>query len=256
MRATTSSVSLRSGRFEKRIVLTIVAGQLIGLSISTLLLTGFHPSDASLSTALGIALSVVGIGLAIKESMSRTSKRRYPIGMRLVALLIGGAISAIAVTYTSVGGGVITYLVLAFSYPDLDAPTLIGVDVTASLTLCTIASIETIATGRGEASLMALIAIGGLLGCIVGERVKKKVPSRPLKKLIAVVIGAVGLFYLAKRGLVVLAVILALSLIALTTIARRIPIGNDEEEADMVLGNSKNQLPKSHFTKDQLKVRP
>ncbi|MDA8026149.1 MAG: sulfite exporter TauE/SafE family protein [Actinomycetota bacterium] len=221
MRATTSLLNIRLGRVAKGILTPLVVGQLCGLGISAAFLSGIHLSDAALNVILGFTLSLIGSALALKEFVNRTSEKEYRFTVTHLLLFIGGTVSALTVAFTSVGGGIVTYLVVAIAFPKLDPKSVIAVDATAGLILSILASIETIATGRGDVVVMALIAAGGLIGCVGGERIKEKISSHILKEAIAITISAIGIIYLVRSGALIPAIILGGGYLIVLTVQRK-----------------------------------
>ena len=224
MRATTSLLNIRLGRVPRKILVPLVTGQILGLCLSATFLRYARLSNNELNLTLGVTLSLIGSALALKEFVNSKSERDHPLAITSLLLLAGGAISAVTVAFTSVGGGVITYLAVAIAFPRLDSKSLIAIDATAGLVLSVLASIETIATGRGDATYMSLIGVGGLIGCLGGERIKERISSHLLKEMIALTIGTIGVVYLIKSDALALASIVSVGFVAVLLIRRGNPL--------------------------------
>nr|MDA8276881.1 sulfite exporter TauE/SafE family protein [Actinomycetota bacterium] len=161
-------------------------------------LANIHLSNSTTDIVLGFTLSLIGCSLALKEFIKTKGERSLRKLTSYALLFLGGSISGLAVAFTSVGGGVITYIAVALAFPKLDTKSVIAIDATAGLMLSILASIEVISTGRGDAAVMVIIAAGGLLGCIGGEKIKGKVSSHLIKEAIAITVSFIGLIYLFR----------------------------------------------------------
>jgi hypothetical protein len=141
--------------------------------------------------------SAVG-GLALRE---KPFSPHYftPAGIAAIAAfqLVVGVLMGV----TSVGGGSLVILSMVYLFR-MSAPEIVGSNIVIALLMATPASLTHLAIQRVNWRLLVLLLAGSLAGTPLGARAAMRVPDRPLKRVIAllVVVGAVATIGKAWSG--------------------------------------------------------
>jgi uncharacterized membrane protein YfcA len=93
---------------------------------------------------------------------------------------------------TSVGAGSIMAIILLLLYP-LSPAVIVGTDIVHATVLALVTGIAHIASGNVAFGLAGTLLIGSIPGVLIGSRVARYVPSKPLRLILAVMVTIVGL---------------------------------------------------------------
>ncbi len=176
---------------------------LAGVWFSTWLKHRYGDSIESTSAqVLGGALLFGCVGLAAK-----TILRAKDIGDgefvlarrdRISAVLIG-LVGGFIVGLTSVGTGVFFGLTMLVVFP-LKAHKIVGTDIFHAAALLYVAGFGHFIAGNVDFSTVGWLLIGSIPGVIVGSQLTLSIPERPLRGLLATVLGLSGLKLLNIPG--------------------------------------------------------
>jgi uncharacterized membrane protein YfcA len=174
--------------------------------------------ESTMGRVLGGALLFGCIGLVAKNFV--TSK---PIGDvdftlesrdRVAAVLIG-LFGGFVVGLTSVGSGVFFGLTLLVVFP-LRAHKVVGTDIFHAAALLYAAGIGHFIAGNVDMRTVGWLLLGSLPGVLVGGRLSLQVPDRPLRFVLALVLGLSGLKLVDVPGAgVAIVVLLAIGMAGL-----------------------------------------
>lgn len=180
-----------------------IPASLLGVATVEWIKRSFDPGvvNTILITVIGAVLLLVGGSLIFRTLMpehwlrqrqhmwdgeSKMSRRR-----RLYTVLFG-AIGGYLVGLTSVGSGSIMAIILLLLYP-LSPAVIVGTDIVHATVLSLVTGIAHLASGNVALGLVGTLLIGSIPGVLIGSRVARYVPAKPLRLLLAVMVTIVGL---------------------------------------------------------------
>ena len=146
------------------------------------------------TVAIGVALLLAAAGLLVestgfpKEAAEKGLSTRS--GCRLTVLL--GLLLGVLVSLTSVGVGAIGIVVLRHLYPRLPAVRLVGSDLAHAVPLTLLAGSGHWLIGDINWGLLGSLLIGSIPGVILASHCAHHVPDRALRRVLSVVLFAVG----------------------------------------------------------------
>jgi uncharacterized protein len=151
--------------------------------------------ESTMGRVLGGALLFGCVGLVAKNFVNSkpvgdedfTLERRD----RVAAILIG-LFGGFVVGLTSVGSGVFFGLTLLVVFP-LRAHKVVGTDIFHAAALLYVAGIGHFIAGNVDMGTVGWLLVGSLPGVLVGGRLSLQVPDRPLRFVLALVLGLSGL---------------------------------------------------------------
>jgi uncharacterized membrane protein YfcA len=118
-----------------------------------------------------------------KSPMSR-KRRMYTV--------LFGATGGYLVGLTSIGSGSVMAVLLLLLYPIAPA-IIVGTDVTHATVLSFVVGLAHMTQGNVNFALAGTLLIGGIPGVLVGSRLAPRIPSRPLKLVLACMLIFVGI---------------------------------------------------------------
>ena len=181
--------------------------------------------ESTLGQVLGGALLLGSIGLFAK-SFVRTkgaTDRAFILTHRdRVAGILIGLFGGFIVGLTSVGSGVFFGLTLLVVFP-LRAHKVVGTDIFHAAALLYVAGIAHWLNGNVDFGAVGWLLLGSIPGVVLGGRLTLSVPERPLRLLIAAVLGLSGLKLIDVPGasLIIVIAICAGAAAVLTYLGRR-----------------------------------
>lgn len=177
--------------------------------------------------ALGVAVSVAALGLAIRAYMRLVERARRRDGhlpplptekpvveIRKAATVALGAIAGVFVGMTSVGSGTIIIISLMALYPTLKANQLVGTDLVQAVPLVAAAAVAHILYGDFELSLTTSLLIGSVPGVIVGARISSRAPGGIIRRALAFILVASALKMFGVGNTMTAYILVALLLVA------------------------------------------
>jgi uncharacterized membrane protein YfcA len=176
---------------------------LLGVWLSTWLKHRYGASVDSISAnVLGGAL-IFGCAGLLAKSLVRA--REIADGAflltrrdRIAAVLIG-LFGGFVVGLTSVGSGTFFGLTMLVVFP-LRAHKIVGTDIFHAAALLYVAGLGHLVAGNVEVSTVGWLLIGSIPGVIVGSQLSLAIPERPLRMVLATVLGLSGLKLLDVPG--------------------------------------------------------
>jgi uncharacterized protein len=204
---------------------------LLGVWLTTWLKHRYGDGIESVSAqVLGGALVFGCIGLAAKTILR---SKEVPGGFRLtrrdrIAAIMIGIVGGFIVGLTSVGTGVFFGLTMLVVFP-LKAHKIVGTDIFHAAALLYVAGFGHFLAGNVDMTTVGWLLIGSIPGVLVGSQLTLAVPDRPLRGVLATVLGLSGLKLLNIPGTgLAIVVVLAVGVTALlvwigrqTWVARR-----------------------------------
>lgn len=197
-----SFVHNRQGGVQWRIALFLALGSVPSAALTTLALRHFGHDGNSVSTTvklgLGVMLMISAISILFRDHVSafvrRRSKTRWQ-GSEVAqnyATIVLGAVLGFLVTLTSVGAGALGAAALSLLYPRLSVHQVVGTDIAHAVPLTLVAGAGHMVLGTVDYWLLVSLLLGSLPGIWLGSRYCGRLPERPVRNLLALVLIIIG----------------------------------------------------------------
>jgi uncharacterized membrane protein YfcA len=169
---------------------------LIGVWLATQLEHAYGNGATSvMGQILGAALLFGCVGLVAKNFIGTKPLGDESFALsgrdRVAAFLIG-FFGGFIVGLTSVGSGVFFGLTLLVLFP-LRAHKVVGTDIFHAAALLYVAGVGHLVAGNVDMSIVGWLLLGSIPGVLIGGRLSLSVPERPLRFVLAGVLGLSGL---------------------------------------------------------------
>jgi uncharacterized membrane protein YfcA len=169
---------------------------LVGVWLATRLEHAYGNDVASvMGQILGAALLFGCVGLVAKNFIGTKPLGDESFALsgrdRMAAFLIG-FFGGFIVGLTSVGSGVFFGLTLLVLFP-LRAHKVVGTDIFHAAALLYVAGVGHLVAGNVDMSIVGWLLLGSIPGVLIGGRLSLSVPERPLRFVLAGVLGLSGL---------------------------------------------------------------
>jgi uncharacterized protein len=192
---------------------------LAGVWLSTWLKHRYGDSIESVSAqVLGGALVFGCVGLAAKTILKpKVVAEEWLVLTRRdrIAAVAIGLVGGFVVGLTSVGTGVFFGLTMLVVFP-LKAHKIVGTDIFHAAALLYVAGFGHFIAGNVDMSTVGWLLIGSIPGVVVGSQLTLSIPDRPLRGLLATVLGLSGLKLLNIPGTgLAIVIVLAVGMTAL-----------------------------------------
>jgi uncharacterized membrane protein YfcA len=105
--------------------------------------------------------------------------------------MFGGVLGAL-VAMSSVGAGAIGVTVLTLLYPRLPMARIVGSDIAHAVPLTFVAGLGHWMISSVDISVLGSLLLGSVPGILLGSYAALRVPERPLRWMLAVVLATVG----------------------------------------------------------------
>jgi len=178
----------RMGRVRYDIALRLLAGSIPAVILGGLLLRLIERDilNEYLTLLLGLVLmSSAAISMAKKEL-------NPPIRPRMYHLYVLGFAVGLTVQFTSVGAGVIVSFAL-INLARISPSEVVGISILYGLLLSLMSFVNYASIGSVDYRIAGILIPGSVLGVYAGTRISTRVESEKLKKVINLLIAAIGL---------------------------------------------------------------
>lgn len=149
-----------------------------------------------IKTALGYVLIIVAIATIIKTLFGQKFKQNTymekPLDQKVTVTIMVGVILGFIVGLTSVGSGSLFALAMLYLY-NLKASELVGTDIAHAFILVTVSGIIHMGLGNVNFMLVLNLLVGSIPGVILGSTLSAKVPVKPLRTFIGILILMSGI---------------------------------------------------------------
>ena len=156
--------------------------------------------DAVLTTAIAMVVVLAGVSLIVRNLMSSDPDKvgygawdgTSPMSLRRRTFTVClGALAGYLVGLTSIGSGTMVAIILLLLYP-LSSVLIVGTDVAHAMILSFVVGLAHAISGNVDFGLAGTLLIGGIPGALVGSRLARVVPGRPLRFLLAAMLIFIG----------------------------------------------------------------
>lgn len=145
---------------------------------------------------LGYILILVSISLIIRIFLDKKLRPNFiqlkTIEEKKWLTICIGALFGFTVGLTSIGAGSLFALAMLYFYR-VTATEIVGTDIAHAFLLVTVIGLLNISFGNVDYSLVFNLLIGSIPGVLIGSNLSAKVPAKPLKAVMALVILVSGL---------------------------------------------------------------
>lgn len=156
----------------------------------------FNNQEAVIKHALGYVLILVALATLVKTFMKgRFESNRIqlkPLEEKKTLTIAVGAVLGFMVGLTSIGSGSLFALVMLYLYR-MSPTELVGTDIAHAFFLVTAAGLMHAGIGNVDYLLMVNLLLGSIPGVIIGSTFSAKIPAKPLKAIMALMILISGL---------------------------------------------------------------
>lgn len=189
----------RQKTIDFKLVKLLAIGSIPGALIAILFMELYPPlhdiQETVVKHMLGIVLIVVALASIAKVWFSKLEENRWqakPLMEKRALTITIGIFLGFIVGMTSIGSGSLFALAMMFFYR-LGAAKLVGTDIVHAFFLVTAAGIVHAGFGNIDYGLAFNLLIGSVPGVIVGSSLSAKLPSKPLRTVMAAIILISGL---------------------------------------------------------------
>jgi uncharacterized membrane protein YfcA len=151
----------------------------------------FNNQEEIIKHALGYVLILVALTTLFKtfhkEKFESNSLQMKPLHEKKGLTIMVGAVLGFIVGLTSIGSGSMFALAMLYLYR-LKASELVGTDIAHAFLLVTAAGIMHAGIGNVDFMLMCNLLIGSVPGVVLGSSLSAKVPAKPLRTIMAIMI--------------------------------------------------------------------
>jgi uncharacterized membrane protein YfcA len=191
------------GLIDWQVVKRLWTGSL-SASALTLVWMRFYPIDDSsvelVKIIIAVAVIVTAIGLVFQRDLHtlgrhfRTTDGEQFKSVQAPLTVLAGVVLGVLVTLTSVGAGALGVVFLAYLYPlRLTTSRLIATDIVHAIPLAMFAGMGHLFIGNVDFRLLANLLLGSIPMVIIGAMLSARLPQGLLRKLLAIVLLAIGL---------------------------------------------------------------
>jgi uncharacterized protein len=171
----------------RRLATGSVPGGLLGASLVWILPHVAHDSERAVKRAIGVLLVLVAAILLARMLAPGKASDEAPRWMRPRTMPWWGGVVGFCVGLTSVGSGTLLTPILMMLYPKRPS-TVVGTDVFHAAILVAATSLVYVGSHEVEWNLIPTLLAGAIPGILVGSTLAVRVPLRPLRFALAVVL--------------------------------------------------------------------
>lgn len=156
----------------------------------------YHNEENIIQHALGYVLVLAAIGTLIRilfdKKLRPNRLQMKPLEEKKVLTVFIGFVFGFIVGLTSIGSGSLFALALLYLYK-INGPELVGTDIAHAFFLATVAGALNMGFGHVNYLLAGNLLLGSIPGVLIGSSLSVKVPSKPLRVVMSVLILISGL---------------------------------------------------------------
>lgn len=156
----------------------------------------YHNEENIIQHALGYVLVLASIGTLIRVLFDKKLRpnrwQMKPLEEKKVLTVLIGFTFGFLVGLTSIGSGSLFALAMLYLYK-INGPELVGTDIAHAFFLATVSGALNVGFGHVNFALAGNLLIGSIPGVLIGSSLAVKVPSKPLRVVMSVLILISGL---------------------------------------------------------------
>ncbi|WP_199615591.1 sulfite exporter TauE/SafE family protein [Paenibacillus alkalitolerans] len=190
---------IRQKTIDLALVKYLAIGSVPSALIAVLVLQAYPPlaghQDSIIKHALGVVLVIVALATIAKQFYEKLGSNRWqekPLHEKRSLTIVIGCVLGFIVGLTSIGSGSLFALAMIYLYR-LKSSTLVGTDILHAFLLVSAAGAMHAVYGNIDYMLALNLLLGSVPGVMIGSRLSARVPSRPLRTVMAAIILFSGL---------------------------------------------------------------
>jgi uncharacterized membrane protein YfcA len=152
--------------------------------------------DQIIKNALGYVLILVAISIIIRVFFDKKLRpnrlQLMPIEQKKTLTIIIGVLLGFIVGLTSIGSGSLFAVAMLYLY-QLKGSELVGTDIAHAFLLVTVAGSLYLGVGNIDYPILMNLLTGSIPGVMIGSTLSAKVPTKPLRTVVALVIFISGI---------------------------------------------------------------
>lgn len=180
----------------KYLAIGSIPGAICAVGLLHLFDSFFHNQEDIIKHALGYVLILVALTTLIKTFMKDKFEwnrlQLKPLQEKRTLTIFIGAVLGFIVGLTSIGSGSLFALAMLFLYR-MSPSELVGTDIAHAFLLVTAAGLMHAGIGNVDYLLMVNLLVGSIPGVMVGSTLSAKIPAKPLRTLMALIILISGI---------------------------------------------------------------
>jgi uncharacterized membrane protein YfcA len=180
----------------KYLALGSIPGAVVAIGILHAFNTVFHNQEQVIKHALGYVLILVAAATLFRTFFDKKFKESTwalkPLEEKRGLTIAIGAILGFIVGLTSIGSGSLFALAMLYLYR-MKASELVGTDIAHAFILVTVAGVLHASLGNVDYLLVGNLLTGSIPGVVIGSALSAKLPTKPLRAIIATIIFISGI---------------------------------------------------------------
>jgi len=156
----------------------------------------YHNQEQIIRHALGYVLVFVSVAIIIKTFMEKRLRpnrwQTKPLSEKKGLTILIGCVFGFIVGLTSLGSGSLFAVAMIYLYK-MKTSEMVGTDISHAFLLVTVAGMLHIGYGNVNYMLVGNLLMGSIPGVLIGSTISAKVPTRPLRAVVAVLIFVSGI---------------------------------------------------------------
>lgn len=178
-------------KFVKYLSIGSIPGAIIAIVALHIFGSVYHNEEQIIKNALGYVLVLAAIGTLIRVLFDKKLRpnrwQTKPLEEKKVLTVSIGFIFGFIVGLTSIGSGSLFALAMLYLYK-INGPELVGTDIAHAFFLATVAGALNVGFGHVNYALAGNLLIGSIPGILIGSTLSVKVPSKPLRIVMSLLI--------------------------------------------------------------------
>ena len=197
-----SRVHDKAGLVDWPIVKRLWVGSLpaSGISIWLLQQGWVHVDIGQLPRWIGLMILFTALGMLAQRRLHqfgaqlRLSHANRFKQLQPLLTVLAGSILGVLVSLTSIGAGALGAVLLTYLYPlRMQAAKLVATDIVHAIPLALFAGLGHMLAGHVNFELLGWLLLGSIPGVWIGAKLSSTLPATPLRLMLAIVLGAIGL---------------------------------------------------------------
>ncbi|PLS04238.1 sulfite exporter TauE/SafE family protein [Neobacillus cucumis] len=156
----------------------------------------YHNQEQIIRHALGYVLIFVSVAIIFKTFMEKKLRpnrwQTKPLSEKKLLTVLIGVFFGFIVGLTSLGSGSLFAVAMIYLYK-MKTSEMVGTDITHAFLLVTVAGLLHVGFGNVNYTLVGNLLMGSIPGVLIGSTISAKVPTRPLRAVVAVLIFVSGI---------------------------------------------------------------
>lgn len=173
-----------------------IPGAIVAIGLLRLFDTFFHNQEQLVQIVLGVVLVIVSAATLIRQLFDHKLRenriQQKTLEEKKTLTIVIGFVLGFIVGLTSIGSGSLFSLALIYMYR-LTGAQVVGTDIAHALLLVTAAGVVHAGLGHVDYVLAGNLLLGSIPGVIAGSTLSAKVPTRPLRAIMALLILISGI---------------------------------------------------------------